>query len=229
MSLTVTSGATSYALTTVTRVKTELGIDTYDFSKDEYLKAVINEASDIMANETGRTFVKQTYLETLSGNNRPVLMLRKFPVISVSKVVYCGTTLASSSYNIQDASVGFLYKRTGWIDTPILSGGWSATQVGVEQMQVGSIEPYSVTYSAGWVAPTTASTAITRTLPYDVEQATVTLVSASYNALGRDPMVKMERTGDSIQSLFDVPYGVKVITGLPASVYRIIEKYKVTV
>jgi hypothetical protein len=76
--------------------------------------------------------------------------------------------------------------------------------------------------------PSTTSTA-TRTLPYDIERAALTLVSAGYYSLGDNPLVKTEKIGDSMQTKFDVPYGVKVLTGMPNSVYRMIERYIVTV
>lgn len=234
MSLTVTSASTSFNLTTLARVKEELLLDQFDFSADTYLTAAIREASDMLAHETGRVFAKQSYKETVSGNNRNVLMLRRFPIVSLNSVVHygtgcttAGTTLSSASYTLQDQEIGTVYKRSGWLETFAFKSHQRYITVGIDPFPVGGLNTYEFNYTAGWTLPSTTSTAM-RTLPYDLEKGALTLISAAYYGLGSDPMVKSEKIGDAMQTKFDVPYGVKVITGMPNSVFRLIEKYTIT-
>lgn len=241
--LTVTVPSLSFQLTTLSRVKLELRIDKYDTSEDEYLTAAINEASDIITHETQRTFAKQRYTETLPGSGLNTLTLTKFPLITLDSIVHYrgafwaddlfydssasaidGTTLSTTLYDIKDRDLGIIYGKRPWVGTYNFAQNITATPV-------GKVDSYSVNYTAGWVLPSTQSTTSTsyevRTLPYDVEGAAVTLVRSAYFGRDRDPLVKSERTGDSQQILFDVPYGVKIITGLPPSVYRVIDKYTI--
>jgi uncharacterized phiE125 gp8 family phage protein len=159
MSLTVTSASTSYNLTTLARAKADLLIDQFDFANDDLLVSMIKEASDMLAHETGRVFAKQTYKETVSGNNQNVLMLSKFPVVALNKVVhYCntstaGTTLTTASYNVKDKDAGFVYRKCGWLSSYSFLNHQPHLTVGIEPFPVDRVDNYEFSYTAGWVLP----------------------------------------------------------------------------
>jgi hypothetical protein len=247
MSLTVVTPATSFNLTTLPRAKLELSISSTDSSKDGYLKAAISEASDMLAKETNRVFAKQTYLEILPGTNRNSISLRRFPLVSVDKVVHqreygtlsgdwfyegeigdfigVASTLTTSVYRIEDAESGIVYKKSIWYRQPTIVQNINAHII-------DDREPYQITYKAGWVLPSTLTSSSTayavRTLPYDLERAALTLVTGSYMSIGRDPNIVSQRTGDAQEQMVEQPRSFPIILGMPQSVYRVVERYRVT-
>ena len=78
MSLKVTSKSSTTALVDLSTVKDRLGIS--DSSQDARLTDLIAEASSAIVAYVGRDLARQTYQESLSGNNRARLSLARFPV-----------------------------------------------------------------------------------------------------------------------------------------------------
>lgn len=173
MSITITVPATETRLTTLERVKAELGVT--DTTDDAVLEGMLDRASSAIADETRRVFGVHTVTETLDGTGSRLLGLSRTPIIAVSAVLEDGTAI--TDYSIEDAGAGALYRANGWGR----SGG--LRMWGTEAFSSGYILPgyqdlrYSVTYQAGYILPAEASP----TLPGAVEQACLETVKAWYS------------------------------------------------
>src|SRR4051812_13413931 len=113
MGLTVVTPASSGLLTTLGRVKDDLGLSADDVSSDDVLSRIIARASDAITRECGRTaFGVATYQETLKGSGSQYLPLSNVPVLAVSQVledtaaVPTAASDASNGYSIDDAEAG---------------------------------------------------------------------------------------------------------------------------
>ena len=193
MTVTVTSPATHKAFTTLTAIKAELGITAS--TDDNMLVQMILEATDYIIGYCGRTFAREAVTETFDAFGGSMAMLTITPVIAVSAVTLDGSTVSSTSYSIDDANAGFLFRETGWTTTHI-----SASHVENVILSQGRRD-WSVSYSAGYIMP--GSTAGQRTLPYDLERACLDLVKQFYFRRGEDPTVKNQRTGETSETLFE--------------------------
>lgn len=172
--LTVTSSAESFDLTTVETMRRELGI--LDQSDDPKLKALIEQASGIIAAHCNRVFAKETVVETIR-LDRPQedMILSRFPVVEIASIVEGSDTLEASDYEVSTRN-GIVTRLTG--DRPCW---WPACKL-------------VVTYSAGF--------ALLGDLPFGVERACIQLVKAYYMGADRDPMVRSE----SVEALSSATY-----------------------
>ena len=73
-------------LTTTLGVKNQAGINPADTSKDLQIGSLVNGVSDLVTQYLGRDICERSYTEYYSGDGRPFLMLRQYPVISVTLV-----------------------------------------------------------------------------------------------------------------------------------------------
>lgn len=85
---------TQAALVSLDDIKTYLNISST--SSDEELRQFIREATDIAERATGRTLFRRTITETHTAPT-PVILLRKWPIISVTTVTESGTTLTAGT------------------------------------------------------------------------------------------------------------------------------------
>lgn len=130
--------------------------------------------------------------EKVAGYGRERLVLGVAPVISLTSVTLeDGTVLDPSDYELEDSDAGLLYRGSGWPWTGVLRPGLLPNE-----LVAGSERPsITVVYSGGWVTPAQAGS-LTRTLPYDIEEAAVQTVVALYRKAGADPTVASESLGD---------------------------------
>lgn len=212
MTVTVISASTESQLTTLERVRRELSIASTAVDDDKHLHDLINEASDYITHYCDRTFARATVEETLGSIGGTRLMLSRTPVTSVAYVEYDGSSVASSEYEIEDADAGFLRREDGWEYT----GKW---RTWIEGFPTGEYRnDLKVRYTAGYNMPGSTG----RTLPYDLENACVSLIASWYLSQGENPTVQTERTGDASQTKFQSLDR----EGAPASVVRVLERYK---
>jgi len=165
MSITVVVPPTTTLLTTLDRLKAELGITVT--ADDPVLSDMIERASSAIARECRRTFGRETVAETLDGTGTRLLGLSVTPIVSITSVTEDSVTLASTEYSIEDAESGALYRLNGW-------GRSSGLRMwGTEAFASGYIMPgyqdrrYTVTYVGGYLLPPGA----TPNLPGAIEQA----------------------------------------------------------
>jgi hypothetical protein len=155
----------------------------------------------------------------------PRLVLNRMPIISIGSIVLAdGTTLAPTDYELEDAKAGFLWRSTGWVWPGLLRGGllYTDPDMGTERASI------TVTYAGGWVTPNQVASSgwsalLPRTLPFDIEEATVQAVVARYRRGGTDPEVASESMGS-----YSVTYRAPPVGGLlplPASACALLDNY----
>lgn len=170
---TVTTANDYAALTTLDRVKTELGIVEAD--SDALLAAKIREASsDIFARIWAQP--RETITETFWPRPWQVcgpeaLVLSRRPVVSVTSVTVDGSAVDSSLYRL--AAAGMLHA---------LAADGAPTEWSIAKSVV-------VTYVAGYTMPCEVAN---YDLPPALEAACVELVSSYWLSRGRDPTVRQE-------------------------------------
>ena len=173
------------ALTTLATVLDELNLTSDSGgAQDTRLERYIQTASAQIAAYCGRTFERADAIaEAVATFGWTKLLVNRTPIIAVTSVVVDGSTLSASDYSIDDANTGSLFRATGW--------PWSASRFGgIAQGPAPGQEERAtvVTYSGGYVTPqqVVLGTFTPRTLPYDLEDACVQLVTSRYRAKARD-------------------------------------------
>lgn len=185
MSITVVSSAASEDFTTLARVKEALEISST--ADDAFLSTLIVEASDLISQYTGRRWPRETVEEKLGASGTPSLMLSRTPVQSVDWVQLDGSSVASTSYEIEDADAGILFREDGWQDTR-----FSRAAITLHPTSRYKRKDLTVRYEAGYVMPGEGG----RDLPWDVEKIAVAIVRDWYFSRDTDPNVKAESIGD---------------------------------
>lgn len=153
MAVTVLEQAATTHLTTLDRVKNELGIT--DTTDDDNIIRWISDASSLIAKECGRVFGREKVTETLPGSGGVLLGLSRAPLVTIHELYEDSNLLVEGTdFAVEERESSALYKPSGWGK----SGGMRAW--GVEAFSSGYILPgaaatmrYIVTYSAGWLLP----------------------------------------------------------------------------
>lgn len=165
-----------YALLTYTELKEYLEIP--NDSKQALYENLINTASMIANNITGRKLVATDYTSIFDGNGNTTLTLPQYPINSITEV------------NID-------VKRNFTTDTRVSSFGFNETN-GILRLFNRSFpeEPHSVKviYNAGFVD-----------IPSDIKTATTEIVSFLYNRRNSQLIGKKSiNTGDGISESFEL-------------------------
>ncbi len=176
------------ALTTLATVKTELGIA--DASKDDQLSRYINVISDLIADYCNRIFYwEEDIEEAVAGFASNFLVVSRTPLLEISSIEYDGEELDATTYNIDTADSGKIYRSTPWIWTA------RAEETPTQDPVPGSEKKlYTVTYDGGYVTPEQegAPTPV-RTLPWVLEDACIRLVVDRYRGSGKPTNIKSEK------------------------------------
>jgi hypothetical protein len=211
MTVTVQTPAVHKELTTLLSVKNELGIT--GSSSDRELISFIEQASDWIGSYCGRTFAKETVVETRDASGGLFMVLTRRPIITITQVTLDGSTISSTTYTIDDANAGLLFR----------SIGWTSTQLGRHYVEKFPLlhgkRDWSFTYTAGYVTP--GSTDSQRNLPYDIEMAAVQLTKALYVARRDDPMVIKQVVGEASETRANSQGW-----GVPPTVIRSLDKWR---
>lgn len=212
-----TTGTIDTRLTTIENVKLHLGIEESDAEHDDLLAYLIDAASATIVGHTHRDFARVNVTEKVPGSGTPKLLLTRRPLISITSVTYgdstAGSTVSSTSYAIDDADAGILFKKTLWADTSIYHSFIEQTPL------YHGRRDWVVQYTAGYILPNSTAT---QTLPRDVEHACVMLVKSWFLGRGEDPNVKFQRTGDAAESKFDQGSDL----GIPPLVKTLLAKWR---
>lgn len=81
-----------------------------DASRDERLRDLLDAATELCEDHTGRSYRRQTIIETHDGG-KAALLLRRSPLQAVTTVVESGVTLTAAQY-VPQLSAGMLYRGT---------------------------------------------------------------------------------------------------------------------
>jgi uncharacterized phiE125 gp8 family phage protein len=213
MAVTITTPATSTALTTVAAVKQAMGLSVNTF--DGLLTRLIDAATDALQEYSGRIFTRQVYTETLEGTAHPYLMLTHAPIESIASVVADSEVV--TDYTIRDAETATLFRQVGWQRTAWV--GWDVERYNVP----GTAElTIVVEYTAGWLLPGDTG----RDLPERYEEAAIRTVQTWMQRNRRgggdvesrkvgDLMVEYRDIGDEIMAL---PSDARALVGRRALV-----------
>lgn len=181
VSSTVTAAASSYDLTSVATVKTELSISgsTYDTQLTSY----VHVASAAAAQYCNRVLVKETIRDRfdidfprLRFGGEKSLQTSRWPVATISSLTENGTTLVKDTDYLCDLPTGVLTR----LDTNGDPTTWGQS-------------PVIITYDGGYA-----------TIPADLEDAVIRMIRARWFAKDRDPFTRQE----SIPGVRDVSYWV---------------------
>lgn len=177
---TVVTPAGSHDLTTLTTVKAELAIPNTDTTKDAFLAQAITQSSAIIASYCSRIFQVEAlqdifYIRRGAFPWRPApqadpLQLARWPI----------TTITSAVQTLSDGTTNTLVEDTDFkLDA---TRGW-LYRLDSEGRVSWSWEPQILTvqYSAGYA-----------TIPDDLSNAVLRLVTARFWLRGRDPMLISE-------------------------------------
>lgn len=181
---------TDHALTTLATVKEELGVS--GSGDDDFLNRAINAASDAIRRYCDRIFYYEEDIEeSVRGFGQTRLIVSRTPIVgTISSITYEGTALDTTTYSVEDANAGIIYREYGFNWTAQLGGG--ALGEGLPGTEKSS---YVVTYTGGYYTPKQYDddSGEDRSLPWDLEDACIQLVTARYRAKGRDPRINQER------------------------------------
>jgi hypothetical protein len=201
-SLEVITPAACLDLTILETAKAELGIPESDTSQDDFIAALIKQASGVVADYCNQVFGAEE-VEEIFWADAPSAWVRSFmlarePIISIDSVEVDGLTLDPSAYRM--ASDGHLHR----IDTAGMTY-WVLTSTVV------------VRYTAGYV--------LLDDLPYGVERAALSLIRGYHSSTGRDPMIRSE----DIPGLRSVSYQVGSLgdaNSLPPEVVALLRPHR---
>jgi hypothetical protein len=170
--LTVVSPNANKGLTTLTRLKSELGIS--GATDDALLGAKILEASSDIETHLNCVLRSEVVSETFwsFGGCPDVVVLGRYPVSAIGSVTVDGELVPSGEYRLV-GEAGLLYR----LDDAGYPSRW---RVGRELV---------VQYTAGYVMPAEGSP----TLPAVLEAACLELLGSYWTARGRDPLVREEQ------------------------------------
>ena len=190
----------SRALTTLLRVKTEIGVAQSQDS-DDALSFFIETASAAIEQVIGRKlYYEADIVENMAGFDRPLLLVERTPLVALTSVELIDqagnvlTTYDSTTYEIDDANQGSIYRSDCWPATGLMTGTSQFVAPNTERKSI------QVTYSGGWVTQPQEdeetvdenNDPVSRTLPYDLEYACIMTVSSLFRRKGRDRNIQSE-------------------------------------
>lgn len=154
------------ALTTLSTLKTELGIAVEDTSRDALLERWVNEASAAIEKCCSRSFALVTVLEKLRGAGTKQISLTQIPVTHVESVTLDDVVLAADEFEVADYEAGILSREDGWPES-----GQSAIGIAWTPIPGTGRRNIEVQYSGGYVLPKDV-------VPAGVSQSAPSLVQA---------------------------------------------------
>lgn len=162
--LEIVTPAVSQDLTVLATVKQELGIATLVTTHDAKIQNWIKQASDAISRHCNRVFGQETVKQTIFLDRElRDLVLDRIPVDTIAEVKVDDVALATTDYLVGPQD-GILNRLS--------SGAMSC-------WSCGKIE---ISYVGGFT--------LLSELPYDIERACISMVTALYMQSGRDPLAK---------------------------------------
>lgn len=206
--LTVITAAEETRLASLTTFKTELGITGTD--DDERLGELLDQASALVVAYLDRPLAYEVVSEMFRDGEIPAspdLYVCRWPVVNVVSVTENGVLLDPLYYEI-DGSYGIIYRldadgyRTNWQD--------------------GATRKVVVQYSAGHRLPGEAG----RSLPLDIERATMDIARGMYQSQRRDPSLKSMEVPGVLKEDYWVGEIGSTVGGVPSTVASSLDRYR---
>lgn len=221
--LTATTTSTSERLTTVPRLKFQLGIT--DSASDDLLDDIVLQATDAVATYVGYWPLRQRYTETVAGYGSLRLLLSATPIRAISSIRIDGQLVEPSSYMVEKPLAGIVHRDKGW--------PWTA---GVETDLESHVAPnselkrFTVDYEAGWIMTTSTGPLDAagfidntggRTLPHDFERGALEQAKSLYLGRRRDSAVTQKRIGAT-----SITYGASDGSELSSDAMNLLARYR---
>jgi hypothetical protein len=201
MTLTVKSTATGDTLVSLADLKDALDIT--DAQHDESLTRFVRRASSRIETYIGRPLFDQVYLAALPSYGGPILQLPRHPVRSVLRVfdgtdTGTATELTSTDYTVDHAR-GQLVRNAGW---PWTYTAYTDVAPFPEPNQ--EYPRWLVEFSAGYVPSAgknacstgDGTTTTGTTVPFDLQDATISLTRSLWYARTREAGVTSKSVGE---------------------------------
>lgn len=107
------------ALCTLQELKSFMGKDVTDITKDDIYSIYINGISNQIEKIIGRKILAKDYTEKYKGTDSTELILNNYPVNSITSISYVDDgveveTLDEYEYDLEQEE-GIIYKSTGWL------------------------------------------------------------------------------------------------------------------
>lgn len=204
--LTILTQPSSTDLTTLDRVKAELGITVA--TTDAIISDIISDISDEIVRFTQRVFAKAVYSETLPGFGSINLMLENTPILAVAQVLQDGGVITDS--RIENAEAGLLQRDLGWTWTVgFIAGrsygrayGGSGRGRGVTQILTphpvanSELPKFQVDYTAGYSLPGDDLVGVT-TISVDSSDNSFNDSASGFPVLAVGDIIKTSGFGDA--------------------------------
>jgi hypothetical protein len=113
------------ALTTLANAKIVAGIPSSVTTYDATLEYLINKVSGKIRNYLGRTLARSTTTEKLPATSRQYLILKEWPIVSITSLSSSDTALTlNTDYRLdaQDMASGMVYRELGWEPRVLVTG-----------------------------------------------------------------------------------------------------------
>lgn len=141
------------------------------------IAGAVSAVSTQIQNFIGYQIAEASYTRTMNGHGGEKMLLRDRPVISVSSITVDGISIPAATGPTTTGFVfddRFVYIRGNWY------GGLSPSRFN------RGVQNVTVTYTAGYAQ-----------VPWDLQQAALTLLGAVWEMVGQDPNVGSRRAGDT--------------------------------
>jgi len=204
------------ALTSLASAKDIAGVPSSNTTDDSLFERLINAMSMAASVYCSRIFKYDTYTEIISPPNRQLLLVKEWPIASVTSITDNGYPLVlNTDYrcDAQDASKGEVYKENGWMGSELVTG--------LTLDPVASARYLTVVYIAGYHLPSDPLYVVgdPASLPLDITEVVDELVAKKYYMIKRkthgvmqlkesEVMYRLMGPGDSIDLSGDDPYSM---------------------
>jgi hypothetical protein len=185
----------AYDLCTAADVASDLGV-----TADDKVQRVVTAAGAAIRTFCGRTFEKAIgIVENASGYGRPLLLLKRTPVLGITSITEFGAAVAPADYECSgdNANAGMVLRLRGtWLNTRYTRGIVTPSDDAHQERS----DLIVATYDAGYVTPgqnaIDSVTYPTISLPEDVQEAAIMTASTLFRRRGIDPDIAGEGIGD---------------------------------
>lgn len=222
---TVVTPPTTTALVVLDDLKEELQIDAADTKNDSWLTKAINQASAQVSSFCNRQFAQATYQDVVRlerayrywnvvhGPDNPI-STRRWPLVSVTSITETFGSTVTTLTEGTDFEVNYDTAEIYRLNSDGDPRKWPAVKL-------------TIIYKAGYVLPVAGGSPAS-TLPADITDATMRLLSARWSNRGRDPYLK----SFSQPGLGDKTWwvgGPPMSGSLPEEVAAMLQNYRVPV
>lgn len=163
-------------------------------SDDAILQSALDRATALIEGYIGYPLRRAVYEETVPAGGGNHLSVSRVPVQAIESIAFQGDVVAPTSYDIESALAGLVYRPLGWLWTAGLT--WDLAP---HVMPNSELRDFTVVYEAGYCTNgSTASGWLTtgEPVPLELETALISATTFVYRSATRDESVKSKKIGD---------------------------------